>query len=197
MGKIKKIATGICLGILVLIVAFFVYMQVWFPYHFENPEKHILRSPTGSVTAIILEHGALMGTRESLLIDPGDGKEVIRVGTLSGNDGNKFHHACWSKDGTFIASQSYVTGDCVPRKIKEMNLLIFTHAYDLTKNKLYLPTYDENSPEALIQYSKDIETLLSSRGGQSNTLARDDLYKASVKVSRSEWKKYQELERQH
>jgi len=96
MSKVKKIFLTIGILFLIIIVSFFLYMKFLFLYHFESPQKTVLKNSKSNEKAILFTHGALMGCRISFLVK--DNNNDIWVGTVDSDDSLNFYSICWSMD---------------------------------------------------------------------------------------------------
>lgn len=189
--KNKAIIISIVTVILIVFGACCYILPLYIQYRMASPQKCVLKSPTSVKTAVFLRHGALMASRISFYLE--SEKKLLWVGTVEADDALVFEEACWSKDGTLIASKSRVTGyNEVPETDEPF---IFTHAYDLKEEKSYVPESDtsDKSTEAWVKRAKIIEKLLLERGGEDNKVIKGDSEMA--KVSWWQWRKYRDMEK--
>lgn len=182
MGKLKKIIFAAGALFLIAVVSFILYMKLLFPYHFEAPKKMLLENSKTVNKAVLFSHGQLMGYRISFLVKDAD--NYIRVGTVEADDSLNFDSICWSKDGSIIASKSYVIGyNEISGTAKQP---MFTHAYDFKNKKIYRSSRDILDEGAnWIKRSNEIEKLLDARGGKAE---KQTFYDNASRASFFEWK---------
>ena len=188
MAKNEKIVFYIIISFSVIILSFILYVTFFFRYHLDAPQKTVLKNTKSGRKAVLLRHGMLMGSRISLLVEDND--NYIWIGTVDADDSLTLYSIYWSRDGSVIASNSKVM------ICKENNGFMFTHAYDFINRTIYKPDRHGFDNEAdWIKLSKQIKSLLDSRGGIDKEIKRESLHKTNVKVSYFEWKDFKKLEK--
>ena len=190
-GKvIRSIGKGI--GVLAFAFLAVVVFWNWLGYFVMKPEMLIAHAPTGSEAAFLVMQGFGAGRDMAFFVSPdGTRKHVQRVGTVTADDTLSFTDIQWSRDGTVVATRSWVLSwREVPWRENQKLSPIFTHGFDFLKTERYVPALDvlDESDEKWRERNRKLKNLLVQRGGAIEVESRDDPLR---RMSWFQWKAWQ------